>query len=962
MSADSPRSIFSTAGGLRAVLEAADELVTITDPELLRRRVVELAREKLGAERCSLYLDTGGLQLIGTYGTDLEGRTTDERGARIERHHHQLPLHPPSVPPERRWHRFETEPVVLQGDRLRKIRSRRVWVVVTPIRSQAGFVGSLCNDAAISGAPLNEVLQERLALYASIVGGLIERTENRLRLTESETAYRALFDNSLNAIAVHELVLDGEGQPCDYRYLMANAAFEAMTGLRQPVGRLVSELLREDHQPYVDLFAPVALTGEPLHTEIAAPSLGGVYNATCFQTRPMQFAVVFNDITERHRREAAERERSGRLGRLHQVTAELALAADADELCRRAVVAGRGLLGCDNLSLWLMSPDCGQVRGTFAADHQGRVRDERDIVIPVVDAEPARVLGHGLPSHLSAEASLGGRPAVPPAPDSQLWTGSEVSGFLAADNRYSRRAWSDHDRELLGLFGLAVGHLHALKATEAELRRSEERYRLIVQHSPVGIVQFDPEGRVRACNDELLRLSGWSRTQALQWDLRTLGNRELRAAFEAAMGGSVGAFEGLVRRDDDLPPVRLRAEVRPLRAADGRLMGGLALVEDITERHDLDERLRQAAKMEAVGRLAGGVAHDFNNLLTTILGYSELTLAALEPHSELRADIDAVRRAAERAAGLTRQLLAFSRRQVLQPKVIDLNAVVLDLVEMVKPLLGEDVALVTRLEPVLGRVKADPGQIEQVLMNLVVNARDAMPGGGRLEITTLNAELGPRAGADGGGPFAVVRVRDTGCGMDEATMGRIFEPFFSTKEGKGTGFGLSTSYGIVRQSGGHLTADSQLGAGATFQVWLPICLETADSEAADAPTAAPRGAETVLLVEDQAEVRHLARRALENHGYHVVEADCAETALALAPGIPRLHLLLTDVVMPGLNGVELARRLRAGRPDLPVIFMSGYTDEPVSEFTERDERALFLSKPFSPGTLAHRVRQVLDSV
>jgi signal transduction histidine kinase/ActR/RegA family two-component response regulator len=394
----------------------------------------------------------------------------------------------------------------------------------------------------------------------------------------------------------------------------------------------------------------------------------------------------------------------------------------------------------------------------------------------------------------------------------------------------------------------------------------------------------------------------------------------------------------------------------------------LSTLMDITERRQLEEQLRQAQKMEAVGRLAGGVAHDFNNLLTAITGYTDMVREDLDPGDPHRADLDEVRGAADRAAALTRQLLAFSRRQVLQPQVLDLNEVVRGLEKLLRRIIGEDVILDARLTPDLPGVRADPGQIEQVIVNLAVNSRDAMPGGGRLTIETSQVSLDQEyADSHPGvrpGRYVLVAVTDTGQGMDQETQLHAFEPFFTTKtSGKGTGLGLATVYGIVRQSEGHVAAYSEVGVGTTMKVYLPEVEGAAESLAPHVTeTPAPSGAETVLLVEDEEGVAKLARKVLERQGYTVLRARDGAEAVALGQAHPGLiDLLVTDVVMPGMGGPEAADLLRRLRPALRILFMSGYADQAVTGHRILDPSVPYLQKPFTPEALARKVRDVLDA-
>ncbi len=387
-----------------------------------------------------------------------------------------------------------------------------------------------------------------------------------------------------------------------------------------------------------------------------------------------------------------------------------------------------------------------------------------------------------------------------------------------------------------------------------------------------------------------------------------------------------------------------------------------------TQQRRLEEQLLQAQKMEGIGRLAGGIAHDFNNLLTAILGYAELMESQLGDDEGLKSELREIRSAGERAAALTRQLLAFSRRQVMQPRTLDLNDVVSDVGKLLARLIGEDVTLVTRLEPALGSVEADPGQLEQVLMNLAVNARDAMPKGGTLTFETANAVLDADFAAvhPGAvpGAYVVLTVTDGGSGMTEEVRRHVFEPFFTTKEkGKGTGLGLATAYGIVKQSGGYITVDSEAGRGATFRIYLPRVEGTATtSERTKSPSLSPTGTETILLVEDEVGVRNLSASVLKTQGYVVLEAASGDTALEVARSQPGpIQLVVTDVVMPGMSGRELWERLRILRPDARVLFMSGYTDDVIAQHGVLEPGIAFLQKPFTPFGLAGKVREVLDA-
>jgi two-component system, cell cycle sensor histidine kinase and response regulator CckA len=393
----------------------------------------------------------------------------------------------------------------------------------------------------------------------------------------------------------------------------------------------------------------------------------------------------------------------------------------------------------------------------------------------------------------------------------------------------------------------------------------------------------------------------------------------------------------------------------PIRRPDGSIREWVGMFVDITDRRLAEEALRQAHKMEAVGQLAGGIAHDFNNVLTIIQGYSELALSELEPGHPLADSIVEIRKASTRAADLTRQLLAFSRKAVIRPVLLDLNAIIGEAENMLRRLIGEHIELATTLDPALWRVKADPVQIDQILLNLAANARDAMPRGGRLTIATRNV--------DAEGKFVELRVSDTGCGMDAETKTKIFEPFFSTKgPDKGTGMGLAAVYGIVQQCGGRIEVDSAPGRGATFAIHVPACFEQDKAnEGALGTTNAPRGRETVILVEDDPSVRSLARDVLARQGYVVLEAEDGPAALAVSANHSgQIHLVLTDVVMPGMSGLEVVQALRRSRPQVKALLVSGYMDDALGAHGALETEIELLLKPFTPAALAKKVRDVLD--
>jgi len=505
------------------------------------------------------------------------------------------------------------------------------------------------------------------------------------------------------------------------------------------------------------------------------------------------------------------------------------------------------------------------------------------------------------------------------------------------------------------------------KQTEAALRNSEEHHRLLFQHNPHPMWIYDLQTlAVLTVNDAAVRQYDYSREEFLATDIRDIWpGGDNPVLLEQISKGSKGAGTPLVwkhcKKDGTIIDVETSSHDLNL---DGR-RARLVLAQDITERKQLELQLRQSQKMEAVGCLAGGVAHDFNNLLTVIIGNSELLLDQFKNDDPIGQDLKAIGQAGHKAASLTRQLLAFSRKQVLQPEVLDLNKAVTDHLKMLRRLIGEDIEVVTILEPAPKSVQADPGQLEQVLMNLSVNARDAMPMGGKLTIETANVYLDEHYALNHvtvrPGWYQMLAVSDTGCGMNAETQSRVFEPFFTAKEqGKGTGLGLSTVYGIIKQSRGYIWVYSELGHGSTFKIYLPRAEET-PKEASTKQQVAPRGSETVLLVEDEEYVRKLACRILLSNGYHVLETTSTEQALLIGQQYQKpIHLILTDVIMPHMSGPDLTRRIAPSHPEMKILYMSGYTDDAVVRHGILQANVAFLQKPFTPFGLAHKVREVLD--
>jgi PAS domain S-box-containing protein len=533
--------------------------------------------------------------------------------------------------------------------------------------------------------------------------------------------------------------------------------------------------------------------------------------------------------------------------------------------------------------------------------------------------------------------------------------------------RTDKIPYRDDEGNIIGLIVFATDITEQQRAEEA-LRRSEANNRSLIQNAPYGIYRSNADGKLLDVNPALVEMLGYnSEAELLAANMARDIYCDLaeRARTLEHDSGHLQGVEVVWRRKDGTP-ITVRLSGRSVRDASGEIHYE-RIAENVTEQRALEHQLRQAQKMEAVGRLAGGVAHDFNNLLMVIKGHTELLLDRGSADEWQLHKIEQIKKSADRAAALIRQLLAFSRMQVLQPKVIDLNTVVIEMGKLLPRLIGEDVELAIVTDPRLGRVKADPGQIEQVIMNLAVNARDAMPRGGKLLIETLNAELDEayarRHPPLGPGRYVMLAVSDTGIGMDAETQAHAFEPFFTTKEkGKGTGLGLATVYGVVKQSGGYIWLYSEPGQGSSFKIYLPRVEEAAEAARSGRTSVEfPPGTETILLAEDERDVREVAREFLALSGYTVLEAkDGAEAVEIARQHAGPIHLLVADMVMPGMGGRELAARLAPLRPEMKVVYMSGYTEYARTSQDETDRKVALLTKPFTRGTLARTVREVLQ--
>jgi two-component system, cell cycle sensor histidine kinase and response regulator CckA len=550
-----------------------------------------------------------------------------------------------------------------------------------------------------------------------------------------------------------------------------------------------------------------------------------------------------------------------------------------------------------------------------------------------------------------------------------LKVNNHTFGALVVQTYSKNIRYGERDKEVLTFVARQLASAVEIKRNEQALRRSEARYRSLVQSSVYGIYRSSLEGRFLDVNPALIAMLGYGSAEEVllldpQKDVFAQSDEHTRLIDEFRRTGRLDGIEVKWKRNDG-KTITVRISGRAVSSADEPADVLEAIAEDVTDRRVLEDQFRQAQKMEAVGRLAGGVAHDFNNLLMVISGYAEVMLAALEPDHTMREKAVAIQQASDRATTLTRQLLAFSRKQLLELKVVDVNAIVADMERLLRPLIGENVEFITNLTPEAAHTRADSGQLEQVLMNLVVNAKDAMPSGGTLTIQTQKIVMDESHRREPTfirpGEYVMLSVSDTGMGMDKETQSRIFEPFFTTKEkGKGTGLGLSTVYGIVKQSGGYVMVQSEEGRGTTFHIYLSRVEGAAEKHTAPATPTALGGTETVLLVEDEESVRQLVRETLAAKGYRVMEAQNGESGVAAAARHEgKIDLVITDVVMPGMGGRELVKQLAQTRPETKVLYLSGYTEDAIVSEGTIESGAAFLQKPFTLQNLSRKVREVL---
>jgi len=665
-----------------------------------------------------------------------------------------------------------------------------------------------------------------------------------------------------------------------------------------------------------------------------------------------------------------------RLEALHAIDRAILTAKSSQEIAEAALERIMNFISCDRASVVLFDMEHGTA-GYLAIRERSGAIPIKEAGLSISDFTSPELLGQE-PFHYIPDLQL-----VPDRTRIQnhlLETGnrSVLNFHLVAVGKIIGQlrlkatrpdAFTQEDAEIAsetaGQLAVAIHH----SQLSENFRQLGETLESVINACPLPILMLDDRATIQIWNQAAERVFGWSREEVIGRG-NPLIHKEIRKECEALVenlrrGESIYGMETVrITKENKTVPVVLWAA--PHKTRTGEVSGWVVILEDARDRRNLEAQLRQAQKMEAIGQLAGGVAHDFNNLLGVIIGYSDLQIESLRVEDPLRKGAEEIRRSAERAGNLTRQLLAFSRKQVLRPSVLDLNVIIEDLGTMLRRLIGEDIEFKISLDPSLGKIKADPTQIEQVLVNLVVNARDAMPDGGTLMVETSNEELDDeyaRKHADAQpGLYSLITIRDTGVGMDRNVQARLFEPFFTTKEkGKGTGLGLATVFGIVKQSGGLIWVYSEPGKGSSFKIYLPQSDGLMREAQRKSPEEAPLGGnETILLVEDETSLRELGSFILRGCGYTVLEATCVKDALEISechPGI--IDLLLTDVVLPGGSGHTVADTIKQRRTTIKVIYASGYPDEAIAQHGVLSEGLAFLQKPFTKDALKRKIREVL---
>ncbi len=826
--------------------------------------------------------------------------------------------------------------------------------------------GSLV-DVQILGVPISAdgKLVGSFGMYEDIT----ERRRAEQAQREAEERFRSLFENATEGI--FQSTTDG-------RYLSVNPALARMCGFAS-ASEMISSVEDLGKEIYADPNVRTVFkhliekygSVKDFEYEVRRRDGAKIWiseNAHVVRNPDgeiLSYEGTIEDITARKR---AELERQVTFEIIHAVN----VTDNLDDLLRLIHIALKKVLYAENCFIALYEPATGMFHFPFFVDQFDQApppqRVGKSCTAHVYRTGQAMLIPQRTFDLLAEEGKveLVGTPS-PSWLGVPLRTPAATIGVLVVQHYEDENAYTERDQEFLGSVGGQIALAIERKRSEEKVRESEARLRVLVEQLPAVLWTVDRGlrftsalgagfARLKIKPDELVGMSLLDYFETADQTFLPI------AAHRRAVAGEPMTFHVEWKSGS------YACHVEPLRDSDGQVSGAICMSLDITDRKQLEEQLRQAQKMEAVGRLAGGIAHDFNNLLMVIQGYSDLLVERLPDGDPLRRNAEQIQMASQRASSLTRQLLAFSRKQMLAPKILNVQSVVAEMEKILRRLIGEDVQLETSSAPDLGLIKADRSQIEQVILNLAVNARDAMPQGGRLTIETANVELDasyshPPAVLSPG-RYVMLAVTDNGCGMDAETQAHVFEPFFTTKEkGKGTGLGLATVYGVVKQSGGYVWVYSEPGRGTSFKIYLPRIEETAVPAGRDGKgemQIPERGSETILLVEDEKGVRELAREYLASSGYTVIEAEDGHTALELAAmHVGPIHLLLTDVVMPGISGRELAERVSQIRPGIKIIYMSGYTDQAVVHHGILRNDAVLLQKPFTLMTLAGKLREML---
>ena len=827
--------------------------------------------------------------------------------------------------------------------------------------------GSLV-DVRIIGVPL--VISGKLAG----VFGMYEDTSEECRAKEArrraEKKYERIFENAVEGFF--------ESTP-EGRLVTVNPAMARIAGYDSPAEMIrsvtdIAKQLYPDSQGRTEVLRRLEQEGILEGYECPLQKKDGSRIWVSLNVRALRDTSgeivshdgTAEDITNRKRTELERQVTTG-------IVEAVSMTDNLDDLLRHIHSALTEVLDADNCFVALHDPASGLFHFPFCVDKFDPPPQTPQNLDRTCTAHVFRIgRAMSIPQQEFAKLAKAGEVELVGTPSASwlgvpLRTPASTIGVLVVQNYHRENAYNERDLQFLSSVGGQIALAIERKRTEERVRESEARLRVLVEQLPAVLWTIDRNLRFTSALGQGLAELGLKPNEIVGVSLAEYFATKDPSfapltAHRRAIAGERVAF-ALEWKENSYA-----CHVEPLRDSEGRVQGAICMSLDITDRKKLEEQFRQAQKMEAVGRLAGGIAHDFNNLLMVIQGYADLLAERVPAGDPLRRNAEQIQAAAQRAAGLTHQLLAFSRKQILAPKVLNINSVVVEMEKILRRVIGEDIELKTSSTPDLWLVKADRSQIEQVVMNLAINARDALPHGGRLTLETANVEFDsttPKAATEiAAGKYVLLAVTDNGIGMDEKTQAHIFEPFFTTKEkGKGTGLGLATVYGVVKQSGGYIWVYSEPGHGTTFKIYLPQIAEEVSLGAQDRVQSTlnlPKGSEVVLLVEDEPGVRELAREYLQMSNYTVLVAEDGHSALELAAThAGPIHLLMTDVVMPGMGGRELADRMRRLRPEIKILYMSGYTEQAVSQQGILSKDAVLLQKPFTLLTLASKLREML---